>query len=161
MRLKAIVYATVGGIALASVHANAAHTTTGLAPVTTVLDGRNDLVGVAATSDGTIYVSDRSAGVVYRRSTLGVVSTPLAGLDGPAGLTFDSEARLLVAEERGGRILRLEPSGTLTVLATGLSSPQWIAPGTATRFPSPCSSLRPAYSSAPPCARSRSSLRFF
>src|SRR5439155_1208075 len=98
-----------------------------LAPVETVLDGRDELIGVAVAADGTRYVSDRGAGIVYKLSASGALGHAAAGLDRPAGLALDGGGRLLVAEERAGRILRLETSGALTVLATGIKTPRWLA----------------------------------
>src|SRR2546428_3041592 len=98
-----------------------------LASVETVLDGRDELVGVAVTADGARYVSDRGAGSVYRVSAVGALSIALKRLDCPAGLALDAEGRLLIAEEGAGRILRLEPSGALTVLVTGIKKPRWMA----------------------------------
>src|SRR5438034_6852529 len=79
-----------------------------LAPVETVLEGRDELIGVAVTADGTLYVSDRGAGIVYRLPTSGALGRAASGLDRPAGLALDGGGRLLLAEERAGRILRLE-----------------------------------------------------
>src|SRR6059036_935263 len=98
-----------------------------LAPVETVLEGRDELIGVAVTADGTLYVSDRGAGIVYRLPTSGALGRAASGLDRPAGLALDGGGRLLIAEERAGRILRLEASGALTVLATGIETPRWLA----------------------------------
>ena len=98
-----------------------------LAPVETVLEGRDELIGVAVTAEGTRYVSDRGAGIVYRLSSSGALSRAAAGLDRPSGLALDSGGRLLIAEEHAGRILRLEDAGALTVLATGIKSPRWLA----------------------------------
>src|SRR2546425_6891119 len=98
-----------------------------LAPVETVLDGRDELIGVAVTADGTRYVSDRGAGIVYRLSASGAPGRAASGLDRPASLALDGDGPLLIAEERAGRILRLEASGALTVLATGIKTPRWLA----------------------------------
>jgi glucose/arabinose dehydrogenase len=98
-----------------------------LAPSEIVLDGRQELVGVAVAADGTLYVSDRGAGVIYRIAPSGALSIAVAGLDRPAGLALDTAGRLLIAEEKAGRILRLEPRGALTVLATGIKRPRWLA----------------------------------
>lgn len=99
-----------------------------LAPLEIVLDGHQELVGVAV-ADGTLYVSDRGAGVVYRRKLEppGQPTEAVAGLDRPAGLAVDRDGRLLIAEEKAGRVLRLEPDGTLSVLATGIKKPRWLA----------------------------------
>ncbi len=98
-----------------------------LAPVELVLDGTQELLGVAVTLNATTYVSDAGAGVVYTISPAGAVTIAVSGLLRPAGLGLDLSGRLLVAEEGGGRILRLESTGALTVLATGLRSPRWLA----------------------------------
>ena len=98
-----------------------------LASVETVLDGHDELIGVAVSADGTRYVSDRGVGIVYRLSERGALSAAASGLDRPAGLALDGDGRLLIAEEHAGRILRLEASGALTVLATGFKTPRWIA----------------------------------
>src|SRR5439155_17711402 len=60
-----------------------------LAPVETVLEGRDELIGVAVTADGTLYVSDRGAGIVYRLPTSGALGRAASGLDRPAGLALD------------------------------------------------------------------------
>ncbi|HEV8643234.1 MAG TPA: hypothetical protein VGV13_19290, partial [Methylomirabilota bacterium] len=98
-----------------------------LAPIELLLDGSQELVGVAVTFDATAYVSDAGAGVVYKISPTGVVTIAVSGLQRPAGLALDLTGRLLITEEGGGRILRLEATGALTVLATGLRSPRWLA----------------------------------
>src|SRR2546428_3902418 len=100
---------------------------TALASVETVLDGRDELVGVAVTADGARYVSDRGAGSVYRVSAVGALSIALKRLDRPAGLALDAEGRLLIAEEGAGRILRLEPSGAPAALLTGITKPRSMA----------------------------------
>lgn len=84
-------------------------------------------MGAAVASDGAIYFSDRTAGIVYRLSPGGAPTAALSGLNRPAGLALDSQERLLVAEEKGGRILRLETNGILTELAAGIKTPRWIA----------------------------------
>ncbi|MGH2660592.1 MAG: Ig-like domain-containing protein [Actinomycetota bacterium] len=98
-----------------------------LAPVETVLDGYEELVGVAVAADGTLYVADRGAGVVYRLEPSNYPTVALAGLDHPAGLALDAAGRLLIAEEKAGRVLRLEPDGAPSVLATGIKKPRWLA----------------------------------
>ena len=99
---------------------------TALAPIETILDARNELVGVAVLPDGTRFVSDRGSGMIYRVSASGTVSTAASGLSRPAGLALDASGRLLIAEEQAGRVLRLESNGSLTALATGLKTPRWI-----------------------------------
>ena len=99
---------------------------TALAPFEIVLDGRNELVGVAVAADGTRYVSDRGGGVVYRLSPTGTVSAAVTNLDRPAGLALDANGSLLIAEEHRGRIVRVGHTGALSVVAEGFTSPRWL-----------------------------------
>lgn len=100
---------------------------TALAPAEIVLDGRSELVGVAVAPDGTIFVSDRVAGVVHAVGPRGDGAISLGGLKHPAGLALDPAGHLLIAEEGAGRVVRREESGTLTPIASGLTTPRWIA----------------------------------
>src|SRR2546425_482636 len=127
MRRLVVIGPVVLGLLAFTVEGAAERQITALASVETVLDGRDELVGVAVTADGARYVSDRGAGSVYRVSAVGALSIALKRLDRPAGLALDAEGRLLIAEEGAGRILRLEPSGALTVLVTGIKKPRWMA----------------------------------
>lgn len=117
----------VSMLATAFGSASADQPLTALAPIETILDARNELVGVAVLADGTRYVSDRGAGIVYRVTASGTVTPAASGLNRPAGLAVDSAGRLLIAEEQAGRVLRLESNGSLTVLATGIKTPRWLA----------------------------------
>src|SRR5439155_7312334 len=127
MRRLVVIGPVVLGLLAFTVEGAAERQITALASVETVLDGRDELIGVAVTADGTLYVSDRGAGIVYRLPTSGALGRAASGLDRPAGLALDGGGRLLIAEERAGRILRLEASGALTVLATGIETPRWLA----------------------------------
>src|SRR5207247_2105338 len=94
-----------------------------LAPVETVLDGRDELIGVAVTADGTLYVSDRGAGIVYRLPPSGGLGRAASGLDRPAGRPPPAGSRRLeglvrvdgslVAATRG---LEIEPDSAGTIL---------------------------------------------
>src|SRR5438874_13127890 len=119
MRRLVVIGPVVLGLLTFTVEGAAERQITALASVETVLDGRDELIGVAVTADGTRYVSDRGAGVVYRLAADDALSLAASGLDRPAGIALDADDHLLIAEERAGRILRLETSGALTVLATG------------------------------------------
>src|SRR5262249_12713534 len=99
---------------------------TALAPFDVVVDGRQELVGVAIDADDTRYVSDRGAGRVYRLTPSGALTTVAANLDRPAGIAVTVDGRLLIVEEHAGRILRLEPNGSLTVVTGGLKMPRWL-----------------------------------
>ena len=118
--------ATLAALVLASSATRADQPVTAHAPFHVVMDGRNELVGVAVAPDGRVYVSDRGAGLVYRLGATAMPTT-VAHLDRPAGLAFTDDGRLLIAEEQAGRILRLEDNGSLTVVASGLKTPRWIA----------------------------------
>jgi sugar lactone lactonase YvrE len=98
-----------------------------LAPVEILVDGRSELVGVAVDADGTVYVSDRGSGHVYRLTADGTLAVAASNLDRPAGLTFDHGGRLLVAEEKAGRILRIDAGGSVTTIVSGIRTPRWIA----------------------------------
>ncbi|MGH7313498.1 MAG: IPT/TIG domain-containing protein, partial [Candidatus Rokuibacteriota bacterium] len=98
-----------------------------LAPVEVVLDSAQELVGVAVKLDGTAYVSDAAAGVVYQIAPDGTASVAVSGLQRPAGLALDLFGRLLIAEEGAGRVLRRASTGALTELASGLHAPRWLA----------------------------------
>lgn len=102
-------------------------TPTALAPMETILAGRTELVGVAVAPDGTRYVSDRGAGIVYRTDAQGVFTPLVTALDRPAGLAIDAAGRLLIAEEGAGRVRRLEANGVLSVAASGIKTPRWLA----------------------------------
>ncbi len=115
--------ALIVALSTATAHADV----TALTPFDLTLDGRNELVGVAVSADGSRYVGDRGAGIVYRVSPAGTLSSVATNLNRPAGLALDANGRLLIAEEGAGRILRLEPDNSVTVLATGLKTPRWIA----------------------------------
>jgi RHS repeat-associated protein len=99
---------------------------TALAPFDVIVDGRNELVGVAVAADDALYVSDRGAGIVYRLTATGALTIVAANLDRPAGLAVTADGRLLIVEEHAGRLLRLERDGSLTVVASGLKTPRWI-----------------------------------
>ncbi|HEU5321081.1 MAG TPA: hypothetical protein VFX28_09775, partial [Methylomirabilota bacterium] len=104
---------------------------TALAPFEILLDGATDLVGVAVAADDTVFVSDRSAGLVYRRAPSGAVTTLVSGLQRPAGLALDAAGGLLIAEEQAGRVLRYQAGGGVSVVASGIRTPRWLAPGAA------------------------------
>src|SRR2546425_6056616 len=127
MRRLVVIGPVVLGLLAFTVEGAAERQITALAAAETVLDGRDELVGVAVPADGTRYVSDRGAGIVYRVSSVGALSVAIKRLDRPAGLALDAEGRLLIAEEGADRIVRLEPSGALTVLRTGIKKPRWVA----------------------------------
>ncbi|MGH7267304.1 MAG: hypothetical protein ACREMB_20985 [Candidatus Rokuibacteriota bacterium] len=68
------------GLALAPSTSHAPPLLTALAPYEIVLDGREELVDVAVTADGTRYASDRQAGLVYQVAPAGAATVWLSGL---------------------------------------------------------------------------------
>src|SRR3989442_113187 len=104
MRRLVVIGPVVLGLLAFTVEGAAERQITALASVETVLDGRDELVGVAVTADGARYVSDRGAGSVYRVSAVGALSIALKRLDRPAGLALDAEGRLdAAAKGLGGK----------------------------------------------------------
>ncbi len=127
MRRRGLIAAVVlAGGALLPAPAGADQPVTALAPFDPVVGGLNELVGVAVAQDGTRYVSDRGAGIVYRIPAGGTVSLLVGNLNRPAGLALDATGRLLIAEEGAGRVLRLEANNKVTILATGIKTPRWL-----------------------------------
>ena len=77
--------------------------------------------GRAATVD--LYVTDLTAGTIFKFAPDGSKSIFASGLDTPAGLAFDRTGNLYVAERLSGTILKFAPDGTKSTFASGLSSP--------------------------------------
>src|SRR6267378_6777741 len=120
------VAAALAALVLAFSATRAEQPVTALAPFDVIVDGRNELVGVAVAADDALYLSDRGAGAVYRLTSSATLTTVAVNLDRPAGLAVAFDGRLLIVEEHAGRILRLERNGSLTVVATGLKTPRFI-----------------------------------
>ncbi|GAB5526735.1 MAG: hypothetical protein Roseis2KO_46070 [Roseivirga sp.] len=109
--------------------------------------------GIAATIDGTVYVSDFSetGGHRIRKvATNGEVSTIAGGVPGfadglgtfaqfssPAGLTLDSKGNLLVADTDNHRIRKISPVGFVSTLAGNGAAGFIDARGTAAQFSAP------------------------
>jgi sugar lactone lactonase YvrE len=98
----------------------------GIAAADYILDTEGELVGVATSADGAVYVSDAKHGDILRVTPAAEASVIASGLAHPAGLVVDGDD-LLIAEEGNGRILRRAPGGTLTVVASGIRGPRWLA----------------------------------
>ncbi len=120
------VAAALAALVLAFSATRAEQPVTALAPFDVIVDGRNELVGVAVAADDALYLSDRGAGAIYRLTSSATLTTVAVNLDRPAGLAVAFDGRLLIVEEHAGRILRLERNGSLTVVATGLKTPRFI-----------------------------------
>src|SRR5207244_8819587 len=98
MRRLVVIGPVVLGLLTFTVEGAAERQITALASVETVLDGRDELVGVAVTADGARYVSDRGAGSVSRVSAVGGLSIAIHSLHRPAGRALDPPGRLLLAQ---------------------------------------------------------------
>lgn len=88
------------------------------------------LSGIAITSDGTLYVSERAGGRIRRITAAGAVSTFAGGtvgfadgvgsaaqFDSPEGLVFGADGQLYVADRRNHRIRRISANGTVSTVA--------------------------------------------
>jgi hypothetical protein len=127
-RLAGLIVLVIGTMLSPSTSVAPPQPVTALAPIEALLDGATDLVGVVVSGNGTLFVSDRSAGLVYRRAPSGALTIAVSGLDRPAGLALDADGGLLIAEEGANRILRYQPDGAVTVVTAGIRAPRWIAP---------------------------------
>lgn len=92
----------------------------------TLFSGLDAPFGIAATADGTFWVSEQGAvspGAVTRRDTAGQIleSIPYAW-NNPEGLLVDREGALWIAETGRGEILRYQ-GGVLEVVGAGLGLP--------------------------------------
>lgn len=75
---------------------------------------------VSFDSEGSLYVADIGANVIWKRTPAGVVSQFVgvgAGLDEPSGLAFDAADNLYIADTGNHVIRRVTPAGTVSVLA--------------------------------------------
>src|SRR3989442_1241838 len=103
MRRLVVIGPVVLGLLAFTVEGAAERQITALASVETVLDGRDELVGVAVTADGARYVSDRGAGSVYRVSAVGALSIALKRLDRPEALALGEGYLGAAAKALGGK----------------------------------------------------------
>jgi len=101
-------------------------TVTALAPIELVIEGDGDLGGIVVDGTGTVFVSEREAGKVFRIATGDQPRAVVEGLKQPVGLTLDGHGGLLIVEGGSRRILRLAEDGEMTTLASGLKRPRWI-----------------------------------
>ncbi|WP_299141134.1 hypothetical protein [uncultured Vibrio sp.] len=77
-------------------------------------------VGMAFDSQGSLYISNWSAGTISRWSN-GKIETYLTGIHSPTGIAFDSEDRLYIASYSSGEILRFNSKKEKEVYLDGLS----------------------------------------
>lgn len=84
---------------------------------------------VIESRDGTIYVTEMSAGRIVRLSNEGAVPV-VSGLDAPIGLRELPDGRLLVAEEGAHRVSRVDPrTGARETIADGLAQATYLTLG--------------------------------
>ena len=84
--------------------------------------------GLAYDTKGTLFLSERDSGTIWKFAADGSKTAFATGLDNPFGLTFDAGGNLFLAEHcEGASIFRYAPDGTRSVVATDLSSPTSLA----------------------------------
>lgn len=81
-------------------------------------EGYGEMFGVAAASDGTIYVSDGEQGLIRQIAPGGVTKALATNLSTPSALALDSQGALIVADAGSHTIKRVEPgSGRVSIIA--------------------------------------------
>ena len=85
--------------------------------------------GVAADSNGNVYVADRTSNSVLKGSSSGTTLTTLInGLNAPAGIALDGMGNIYVANSGANKIAEYSSTGTaIGTFGTGLSNPQGVA----------------------------------
>ncbi|NED66791.1 gluconolaconase, partial [Streptomyces sp. SID10244] len=89
-----------------------------------LVEGLDQLYGVAVAANGTIAVADLGTGQVHAVGS-GRTDVLASGLDRPMGVAFTADGTCLVSESGAGRVAAVTSSGTDT-LVDGLESPQGI-----------------------------------
>ena len=85
--------------------------------------------GVAADSNGAIYIADSGGNKVVKiASSGGTTTTLMSGLSKPAQVAVDGAGNVYVADTGNNRVASVPAAGgTVTALGTGLSKPQGVA----------------------------------
>jgi sugar lactone lactonase YvrE len=85
--------------------------------------------GVAADSNGAIYIADSGGNKVVKiASGGGTATTLMSGLSKPAQVAVDGAGNVYVADAGNNRVASVTAAGgTITALGTGLSNPQGVA----------------------------------
>ena len=85
--------------------------------------------GVAADSNGVIYIADSGGNKVVKiASSGGTATTLMSGLSKPAQVAVDGAGNVYVADAGNNRVGSVTAAGgTVTALGTGLSNPQGVA----------------------------------
>ncbi len=100
-----------------------AHTTNasliGISPAglqSPVANGLSRPYGMAIDSEGNIYTSETSTGIITKTTPNGLSATFVSGLTSPRGMAFDPLGNLIVAT--GSSITQITPGGTATAIDT-------------------------------------------
>ncbi|MEJ7659769.1 MAG: NHL repeat-containing protein [Hymenobacter sp.] len=84
--------------------------------------------GLAASPDGTVYVTDTEHGTILKIKASGEVSPlMIGGLSQPHGLALAPDGALYVADTYNHRVQRLSPTGDVRTLAGGFAYPSGVA----------------------------------
>jgi sugar lactone lactonase YvrE len=85
--------------------------------------------GVAADTNGNVFVADTTSNSVFKGSSTGTTLTSfVTGLTSPSGLALDGQGNLYIANTGKNVIAEVSSTGTaIATLGTGLSAPKGIA----------------------------------
>ncbi len=91
-------------------------------------------IGIAADSQGNLYIADAGNNRIRKIAANGAISTiagdgSVASLWYPQGVAVDSGGSVYIADTNNNRIRRVAPNGTLTTIATGVKTPTVLAVG--------------------------------
>jgi sugar lactone lactonase YvrE len=101
----------------------------------TVPGGLSDPVGLATGPDGTVFISEPTAGKVWRLQN-GSLSLLAAGLATPTGLAVSADGAVFIAETGRNRVVRVG-SGGMAIVAGDAAPGSADGSGLAARFNSP------------------------
>jgi hypothetical protein len=96
-----------------------------VAPIATNLSGP---LGVAAGSDGDLYVSEAGMDRILRVTTAGNVSVFASGVTLPLSLAFDASGDLLVVSDYAV-VYKVTPQGQVSTFLTDADTPFWVIVG--------------------------------
>ena len=89
--------------------------------------GFSSPTGLAYGRDGSVYVSNWSAGTVERITRDGKRSVHVKGLEAPAGLAVDRQGALYIADYNADVVYRAPAAGKLEKFASGFHTPTGIS----------------------------------